>query len=242
MVRLKPWVTNRATNNANETIFSEANAQNPIYYEIQATPDGTSLIYNNDVLSQPVTWAVPVSLLGRLAHVAVVFTNSTVTAYVDGLSLGTKANPSFGSSPGGGAWIGSAGGLSSPGEWTGSIDEVAIYSSALSANAIAIHNSKFLFGTNTTGPTIASVTGTSETLLAGGLTSFSVSASARRRLLPMDQQHGRYFGRDGTTLTLSPTTTNMSATYGVTVSNPYGSTNSSTFDWPLSRRPIPIPR
>jgi hypothetical protein len=221
----------QALSQTNETIFSEANVGNPIYYAIQVSPDGSSLIYTNDLLTKAITWAVPVPLVGRLAHVAVVFTNSTVTAYADGLSLGSQANPSFGSIPGGPAWIGSAGGLFEPGEFTGTIDEIAVYTSALSANTIAIHNSKFLFGTNTSSPSItASPTG-SKTLLAGGLASFTVTASGTA---PLSYQWTTNTvpipGATAATLTLSPSTTNQSGTYGVTVSNPYGSTNSPTFD------------
>jgi len=223
----------QALSSGNETIFAEAyDGGINVYYQIQASADGTSLIYNNDSLTQPLTWAVPVPLLGRLAHVALVFNNNTVTAYADGLSLGTKAHPSFGSLTGGPAWIGSIG-LNSPAPavWSGTIDELAVYTNALPANTIAIHNSKFLFGTNTAPPTITALPATGpKTLLAGGSASFTVQASGTAPLayqwttndIPIP-------GATGATLTLSPTTIAESGTYGVTVSNPYGSTNSPTF-------------
>jgi len=47
---------------------------------------------------------------------------------------------------------------SAPGYWHGTIDELAVYSSALAGTNIAIHNSKFLFGTNTSPPSIVSQT------------------------------------------------------------------------------------
>jgi hypothetical protein len=215
----------------NETILSEAQAGGSLlYYEIQASDDGTALIYNNDSLTNTISWAVPVSLLGRLAHVAVVFTNNTVTAYVDGLSLGAKANPSFGSTLGLPLYVGSAS-LYAPGVWCGSIDELAIYGSALPANTIAIHNSRFLYGTNVSAPTITSQPGAiSKTLLAGGSPVFTAAASGTAPLSYQWYLNGSAIpNATAPTLMLSATTTNSSGNYYVKVSNPIGSTNSQTF-------------
>ena len=220
-----------ALSSANETIFSQAYADTSVYYQFLASPDGGSLIYKNDSLTQSLSWAVPVSLLGRQAHVAFVFTNNTVTAYADGLSLGSKAHPSFGSATGAPLYIGSIS-TNYPGVWAGTIDELAVYTSALSANAIAIHNSKFLYGTNTTAPTITVLPGTgTKTLLAGGSASFTVQASGTAPLsFQWTTNNIPIPGATSATLTLSPTTiAQSSGGYGVTVSNPYGSTNSPTF-------------
>jgi len=214
----------------NETIFSEAfDGASAVYYTLQASPDGSSLVYNNDSLTAPISWAIPTPILGRLAHVALAFQNNTVTAYVDGLSLGSKPHPSFGTTPGGNAYIGSVS-LDAPGEWSGTIDELAIYSSALPANTIAIHNSKFLYGTNTAGPSITSQPSGSKTLLAGGAASFTVGASGTAPLTYQWTFGGAPIsGATAATLTLANTTTSESGAYYVTVSNPYGSTNSQTF-------------
>ena len=225
----------QALSAASENLFAQTyDGGGSAYYQVQASPDGTSLIYNNDSLTSQVSWAVSPPLLGRQAHVAVVFTNNTVTAYVDGLSLGTQVNPSFGSAIGAADWIGSAGGLTAttPGAWSGTIDELAVYTSALSANTIAIHNSKFLYGTNTTAPTITGLPGTGTiALLAGGSANFTVQAAGTAPLSYQWTTNGIPIpGATSATLTLSPTTTaESSGTYGVTVSNPYGSTNSPTF-------------
>jgi hypothetical protein len=216
----------------NETIFSEAgDGGSPLYYEIQASDDGTALIYNNDALTNAITWAVPVSLLGRLAHVAVVFTNNTVTAYVDGLSLGTKANPSFGSTVGLPLYVGSTSLDASGGMWCGSIDELAIYTSALPANTIAIHNSRFLYGTNVSVPTITSQPGAiSKTLLAGGSPVFTVAASGTAPLTYQWYMNSSAIpNATAPTLTLTRTTTNSSGSYYLQISNPIGSTNSQAF-------------
>ena len=215
----------------NQNLFAIGTGSYSIYYGIQVTPDGTSLIYTNDALASPLIWSMPVSILRRQAHVAVVIDHTVnVTAYVDGLSLGTKTQPSFGSASGSPANIGA---LTSyePGIWNGTIDELAIYSSALSASTIAIHNSKFVNGTNVTGPTITSepLIG-SKTLLAGGSPTFTVGAAGTAPL-----SYKWYLGANeipgatAATLTLPVTTTNSSGAYHVVVSNPIGSTNSQTF-------------
>ncbi len=221
----------QAQSSANRTIFAmNLDGGTYPYYQIQASADGSSMIYADDITN--LVWAVSPPLLGRQAHVAVVFASSTATAYVDGLSLGAKPHPTFGSSPGVPAWIGSLGlNTQPPNAWSGTIDELAIYGSALSANTIAIHNSKFLYGTNTASPTITALPGTgSKTLLAGGSASFKVGAAGTAPLSYQWTVGGNpILGATTDTLTLSPTTILKSGIYGVTVSNPYGTTNSPTF-------------
>ncbi|MEO7675409.1 MAG: LamG-like jellyroll fold domain-containing protein, partial [Verrucomicrobiota bacterium] len=113
------------------TIFSLAYDGGAIGYSLQVSRDGAQLMYVND---SPVTlsWPVPLSLIGRLAHVALVIDNTTnVTVYLDGQSLGSKAQPGFGGAGGAPAWIGGLGSsLVKP--FNGTIDEVSVYGSALS--------------------------------------------------------------------------------------------------------------
>ncbi|HKT02025.1 MAG TPA: LamG-like jellyroll fold domain-containing protein [Rugosimonospora sp.] len=77
---------------------------------------------------------------GAWHHIAVVYTGSTVTAYVDGLPVGTK---SFASKlntvvpAGDGLHVGA--GHDNGGAFYGDLDEVAVYPSALSAARIAAH-------------------------------------------------------------------------------------------------------
>jgi hypothetical protein len=196
----------------NLTLFSLASADGlSIRYKVQVSSDGGTLIYTNDTTTS-LTWAIPNPLLNRFAHVA-------VTPYIDGVSLGGKFQPSFGSATGVPVWIGSCT-TNEPSMFVGSIDDVAIYSTALSANTIAIHNSKFLFGTNTTAPAITSQPG-SATLYTGGSPVLVVTASGTPPLIYQWKTNGvNITGANSSTLTLTNTTTNNSASYTVNVSNP----------------------
>ena len=219
-----------------KTIFSLSGEGGAAFYAFQAAPDGNSLLYKNDALPQGVSWAVSPSLLNRLAHVALVFTPGKVTAYVDGIPLGTKDNPQFGSTPGLPARIGSAG-IDLEGNafepWNGSIDEVAVYGDALSESAIAVHNSRFIYGTAVTAPTIESSPSGTWNLLSGGAPIFQVKAAGTA---PLSYQ----WKKDGVPVTGNPTATTASFTlrnsstassgaYTVTVSNPIGEVTSPPF-------------
>jgi hypothetical protein len=204
----------------NLTLFSVASTDGlSIRYKIQVTSDGSTLIYTNDTTTS-VTWAIPNPLLNRFAHVAVTIDNGTnVTAYVDGVSLGGKFQSGFGSATGVPAWIGSCT-SNEPSMFVGSIDDVAVYNTALSANTIAIHNSKFLFGTNTTAPAITSQPG-SATLYAGGSPVLVVGVTGTPPLTYQWKTNGvNITGANSSTLTLTNTTTNNSASYTVNISNP----------------------
>jgi hypothetical protein len=220
----------------NGTIFSLATSPSSAYYQIQASRDGSALVYKNDTLAQALSWPVPQSLLGRFAHVAFVFSDNTVTAYADGLSLGSRAHPNFGVTPGLQPNIGSSGRdfnsvIQDP--WVGTIDELAIYSTALSANTIAVHNSRFVYGTNVTAPTIQSIPTGTRTLLAGGAPVFRVAAAGTAPLSYQWKRNGVAIAGNPTattaSLTLNNSTAAMSGDYTVTVSNPIGEVTSTAF-------------
>ncbi len=212
---------------ASGTIFSVASSSgSAVRYAFGATGDGTSLLYTNDSGVQ-LAWPLPVNLLNRFAHVALVFSNGTnVTAYADGQSLGTKVQTGFGSATGVPAWIGSVT-TNLPGLWTGTIDEVAVYGSALPASTIAVHNSKFLFGTNTTSPAITGLSA-SKTVYAGGAPILSVAASGTPPLTYQWSSNGvPISGATGSSLAFSHVLTNATAAYTVKVTNPFGNSNSA---------------
>lgn len=218
-----------------KTIFSLAAEGTAVYYAIEASADGTALLYRNDG-GVSASWSVSPPLLGRLAHVAVVFTPGKVTAYVDGVSLGIKDNANFGNGTGLQANIGSTGfnAESLPvNPWNGTIDELAIYGDALSENAIAIHNSRFIYGTAVTAPTIQSSPSGVRNLLAGGAPIFRVSAAGTAPLSYQWKLNGSPVlnNPSATTpvFTIMDSSVASSGEYTVTVSNPQGSATSEPF-------------
>jgi Concanavalin A-like lectin/glucanases superfamily len=215
----------QTANGNNAPIFSIASSDGTATrYSFGASGDGTSLYCTNDS-GVSLTWPVGANLLNRLAHVALVFSGgSSVTAYLDGNSLGGKTQAGFGSATGVPAWIGSDS-SNNPVFWNGTIDEVAVYGSALSASTIAVHNSKFVFGTNASAPSIVSQS-RSKTLYAGGSPVLSVSVAGTPPLSYQWLSNGvAISGATGSTLSLTRVPTNATAAYTITVSNPLGSTN-----------------
>jgi len=220
------------------TIFAETPDSGGVpYYAFRASANGISLLFTN--ANNALSWPLAASLIGQLTHVALVIDNGTnLTAYANGQNLGTKTIDGLGYPPNAPAWIGSSG-LNNPEGflWPGLIDELAVYTNALSAVTIATHNSKFTSGTNEIPATITSLPATgSKTLLAGGSATFTVGAAGTPVLTyqwTTNDGLGVPVAIPGATkasLTLSPTTPANSGTYGVTVSNPYGTTNSPTFN------------
>jgi len=205
------------------TFFAEGYDPTTIYYALQFSGNGSFLLYTND--NNALSWAVPGGAIGQWLHVAVVFDHGTnVTPYVNGHSLGTQVQTRFGNTIGAPAWIGSIG-SGADNRWAGTVDELLIYGTALSASAIQSHYTKLVYGTNTAPPVIVSQPA-SKTLLAGGSPSLLVSVGGA---LPFQFQWTSngvpIAGATSSTLTLSHTTTNSSATYSLSVSNVFGSTN-----------------
>jgi hypothetical protein len=212
----------------NATIFSLASDDgSTLRYAVGVSRDGNSLVYTNDSGVQ-LTWPVPANLLNRLTHVAFVMSGgASLTAYVDGSSLGAIALPSVSGTTGVPAWIGSAT-TNAPSVWSGIIDELAVYSSALPAATIAIHNSKFVFGTNTAAPIIVSQSA-SKTIYAGGSPVLAVSVSGTPPLSYQWRTNGIAIpGATNATLTLANVSTSATAAYTVLVTNPFGSTNNNS--------------
>jgi hypothetical protein len=213
-------------NGGNDWIFSVASDDgSAIRYAVGLSGDGTSVLYTNDS-GVSLSWPVPVNLLNRYAYFALTFSGgTTLTAYLDGQSLGAKTQTGFGSATGVPAWIGSAT-TNASGLFNGTIDEFAVYSSALSASTIAIHNSKFIFGTNTTAPIIVSQSA-SKTVYAGGSPVLSVVVSGTPPLNYQWRSNGVVVaGATGPSLTLSHVSVG-SAAYTVFVTNPLGTTNNT---------------
>ena len=210
----------------NVIIFSEASADGTqVRYALAAAGDGSALVYTNDSGAQ-LSWAAPNNLLNRLADVAFVFTDTnTITAYLDGQSLGAQTQIGFGSATGAPVWIGSTT-TNDPGTWTGTIDELAIYSAALSATDLQIHYGTFVSGTNTSGPSIVSQSA-GGTFYAGGTVVLAVNVAGTPPLFYQWKSNNvPVSGATATALTLARTQTNDSATYSLAANNSFGATNS----------------
>ncbi len=199
------------------------------YYAVRASADGGKLLYDNfNTLDPEFSWAVPGGLIGTFSHVALVIDNLTnVTAYVNGQNLGTQIQNAAGFGPGIGApaWIGSMGTSITANLWAGTIDELAIYGSALSQDTIQGHYSTFVYGTNTSAPMIVSAPA-AKTVLAGASPVLVVQAAGT---LPLSYQwsanSAAITGATSSALAVSNIT--ATTTYGLKVQNAYGSTNFS---------------
>jgi hypothetical protein len=220
------------------TYFAEGFDGGAPYLDLQFSADGSFLVYTNDTLTGPMTWSVPGGAIGQLLHVVVVFDHGTnVTPYVNGKSLGTQVQPSFGSTPGGPAWIGSIGTSAVQNLWGGTVDELAIYGTALSAADVQSHYTKFYYGTNSAPPVISSQPA-SKSLLAGGSPSLVVTVSGALPFTFQWTSNGvPIAGATSATLTLAQTTTNSSASYSLNVTNVFGRTNTQPIELTFSKPP-----
>lgn len=207
------------------TIFAKANDGGDTYYVIGASKDGGNLICYSATTNQ-VSWPVPGGLIGAMTHIAVVFdSGGNVTAYANGQNLGTKAQAGYGAGTGSPAWIGAVGSTVTDYRWVGTIDELAVYSSALPQNTVQRHFSNFYYGTNTAKPSIASQPA-SKSLYAGGSPTLVVKAGGTLPLTYQWSTNGVAVA-DGTTasLTLPAAPAGSSITCSLKIDNAYGTTN-----------------
>lgn len=198
------------------------------YYSLLATRDGSSLVYSNDAVGR-LSWPVPQNLIGRRAHVAFVFQNGTdITAYLDGLPLGTKTQTSFGFGAGGNAWIGGTGANTPDNRWLGSIDELSIYSTALPMNTVQTHFSKYFYGTNTAAPAIVSQPTGPRDVLAGSAPVLSVATTGTLPLAYQWTANGQPIaGATSPRLVVPNTAAGSSVSYVLQVSNPFGTVSTT---------------
>jgi len=203
-----------------QTIFALASdGGEDLYYALRISRDGGTLIYANDAIGQ-LTWTLPGNLVGKWAHIALVISDlTTVTPYLDGQSLGSKTQTGFGISPGVPAWIGSVGTSVTDFRLAGTVDELAIYGSALSASTIQTHYARFVYGVNIVGPSIVSQS-TSRSIFAGGSPTMEVTAAGTPPLSYQWRSNNVAIpGATGSTLTLTNVTPDFGATYSVLIAN-----------------------
>lgn len=178
------------------------------------------------------SWSAPKNLLGRFAHVALVVDPvAGVTVYLDGRSLGAQGSfaPTGSTSP---AWIGNAGSYTNTFTgtvWSGTIDELAIYTNNLPAATINAHYSMLVYGTNTA-PVILSAP-SPVIIFAGAANNNATFAVNAEGTLPLSYQWKSngvaIAGATSASLSLSGITPSFSATYSVDVHNPVGTTSAS---------------
>jgi|GEM_PF-645112 len=179
-------------------VLSMDTVGNIIYYagtnqtSLNSQPNGGPA-FNNP----PLFWAVPGGTVGRRLHVAITIDNTTnVTCYVNGQNLGTLQQTGFGPATGLPLHIGNAnytpiiqndllidnvtpsparsqGWI--PAVWYGSIDEVALYSTNLTPNQVAIHAYKLINGSSGSAAT-ATILTPSKSMFAGGSETFNALA------------------------------------------------------------------
>ncbi len=126
---------------------SAASATNPCFfsirdsasvrYSLHGATDGSSLYFWNG--SSVAQWTTPKNMIGRRSHVVITFDGGNVTAYFDGLSLGTRVN-GLGFGSGISTQIGSAT-ENSDELWPGTIDELVLYADPLAPAAVNAHAS-----------------------------------------------------------------------------------------------------
>lgn len=126
-----------------------------VRYSLHGATDGSKFFLWNG--SAVTVWNAAKNTIDRLSHVAFVFDAGNVTAYQDGVSLGTQSN-TLGAGTGLSVQIGSSTETSAE-LWPGTVDEVAIYDEALSADALSTHASAW-FGV-VAAPDITAVTASS---------------------------------------------------------------------------------
>jgi hypothetical protein len=190
---------------------------------LEASPDGAITT---------LSWPAPKNLVGRFAHLAFVFDQSAgLTAYLDGRSLGTQGSftPMASSFP---IWIGNAGSYTNSFTgtvWSGTIDELAVYTNALSSNTINAHYSMFVYGTNTA-PIILSPP-SSVIIFSGAAQNTATFAVDAEGTLPLSYQWKSngvpIAGAVSPSLTLNNVVASYSATYSVDVHNPVNTASAS---------------
>ena len=157
---------------ADSPCFFAVRSASATRYSLHTAPGGDMIqLWNGSAVTQ---WPVTPSLIGRFVHVAVVFDGGSATCYVNGVSLGTRAGALIGAT---GLTAQIASSTPAGAERTqGNTDEVAIYSDALPASAIAAHYASFIPGGNGVVPALTTQP-VSQTAGDGASVTFSVALS-----------------------------------------------------------------
>lgn len=196
-----------------------------VRYSLHGDANGNNIyLWNGAAVS---IWAVSPAMTNRLCHVVIVFDGGNVTAYLNGASLGVRAN-TLGSATAAPAQIGASG----PGNseaWPGHIDEVSLYADALPAAAVSARYQAWLSNDAGTAPSIttqpASISRTD-----GQTAAFSVGlASAAGATYRWQRNGADILGATAATYTIpSVVPADTGAQFRCIVYNAFGGTLSAT--------------
>ena len=228
------WFSSCTVPGANDYYQFLANYDGYIFYQNQATGTGAGQL----------VWFVPGGLVGKRTHIAFTFQGGTnVTCYANGVSLGTKKQVSFGNTPPSASQpltIGKRGGNSNagggePGDntgymknvWRGSVDDLAIYGTNLTANAVASHSFILNNGTTPTLPSVAKISPSKNLYTGFPLQILNVTAGGSPPFGYQWRSNGAALsGQTGTSLTVSNLAVNT-YNYTVVITNSLGSITSA---------------
>ena len=208
---------------ADQTLFAVAYDETTYSYALKANAAGNGLVFANG--TETLSWSLAPSLIGRRAHIAFVFNNTTnVTPYLDGQPLETKSQSGFAAS-GYSAYIGSLGPSAS--QCAGTIGELAIYTNALSGSAIQTHYTKYFYGTNVAPPKIESQTVGPKSLIAGSAPVLNAIVSgAPPFTYQWKSNEVAIAGATSASLTVVGGAAGGSATYTLSAANVFGTATS----------------
>ncbi len=189
-------------------------------WSLHLSGDKTILTFYNGSSSE--LYTVPGGGAGtNWHHVAMVFDAGTASYYWDGVLIATRTRP-LGAGPAT-VQLGSSAADSTAEGWVGMLDEVAFYSTALSAATIQAHYNAYFVGD----PPVITAQPVGGYFLVGQPLTLSVAASGAQ--LSYQWYKDNTFIPDATNATLG--TANLalanSGNYYVTVTNVSGSTNST---------------
>ena len=196
-----------------------------VRYSLHGDTNGNNLHFWNGATVS--SWPVSPTMINRLCHVAVVFRSGTVTAYLNGVSLGARSN-ALGSADSAPAQIGA----SSPNgdeAWRGNIDEVTLYSDALPASAVSAHYQAWLSDDSGAPPRIVNQPA-SVTTAGRQEVSFSIVLGAPDGVSYRWQRNGEdIIGANSATYSLSPVgPADHDARFRCIVYNSFGGTYSES--------------
>ncbi|HLX69362.1 MAG TPA: LamG-like jellyroll fold domain-containing protein, partial [Verrucomicrobiae bacterium] len=245
---IEGWVSPTAISNADQWLFGWKNPPDNYGTDVKLTQGGPAgnvlwnvkdTFGNNHVL---ISGAVLSNNLFQ--HLALTYDQATgvATIYCNGTVVAQQTLGSFTADTTEEFFLGTRA-SSNPLEnaYEGLLDEVSVYSRALSQSEIAA-----IYHAGSTGkcfvpvPPMITAQPTNESVVVGGTASFSVAASGSPTLTyQWYNGSGSIDGATNSTLTLSDVQLSAAGNYYVTVSNPYGATNSTSASLTVSNPPPP---